>query len=102
LLRIDLLDPNILRISGRLVEGSSEEVRLFVDRHKTSSNLVVDLSEVTFVDSKGEEALLWLKHHAASFRSDCAYALDVCERLRLSIAKRRTPTRGSDLGGVRG
>lgn len=87
MLRIDFLDKTDLRISGRLVEGNDEEVRLFVVQHKPSSNLVVDLSEVTFVDSKGEEVLLWLHRNGARFRADSSYALDVCERLQLTTSK---------------
>lgn len=84
LLRIDLLDAGTLRISGRLVEGDGEEVRQIVGQHRDSSNLVVDLSEVTFVGATGEQLLLWLGNRGARFRSDSAYALDVCARLHLT------------------
>jgi hypothetical protein len=69
------------------VEGSREEVRQFLVKREVPSNLVVDLSEVTFVDARGEEALLWLNQNGARFRSNSAYSLDVCERLRLTTCE---------------
>jgi len=49
--------------------------------------MVVDLSEVTYVDRAGEEVLCWLGQLGAKFTADNAYGLHVCERLHLGIAK---------------
>jgi hypothetical protein len=89
MLRIDLLGTATLRISGRMAEGCREEVATLVGSRRDMPSMVVDLSEVTYVDRAGEEVLCWLSHLGAKFTSDNLYALHVCERLRLSIAKPR-------------
>jgi hypothetical protein len=89
MLRIDLLGTATLRMSGRMAEGCREEVEAFVGSHGALPGMVVDLSEVTYVDRAGEEVLCWLSHLGAKFTADNSYGLHVCERLRLSIAKPR-------------
>jgi hypothetical protein len=86
MLRIDLLGTTNLRMSGRMAEGCREEVEAFVGSHGALPGLVVDLSEVTFVDRAGEEALRWLSLLGAKFTADNSYGLHVCERLHLHIA----------------
>ncbi len=49
MLRIDLLESDRLRMSGRLAEGCRAEVETFVGSHETVPNTVVDLSEVTYI-----------------------------------------------------
>lgn len=93
MLRIDLLSTAVLRMSGRLAEGSREEVEAFVGSHEPLPNLVVDLSEVTYIDRGGEDLLSWLGRRGARFAADSTYAHHVCERLRLSM---------SDLPGASG
>jgi hypothetical protein len=70
-----------------MAEGCREEVETFIGSFRTLPNMVVDLSEVTFVDRAGEEVLCWLGQLGAKFIADNAYGLHVCERLRLSIAE---------------
>jgi hypothetical protein len=45
----------------------------------------VDLSEVTFADAAGEEALQWLRSVGAKFVAESSYALHLCERLHLPL-----------------
>jgi hypothetical protein len=48
--------------------------------------LVVDLTDVTFIDSSGEEVLLFLGRLEAEFVAETSYTLDFCERLSLPLA----------------
>ena len=85
----DALDALIMRIDGRFTEKCANQLHALVTRCKTSMRLVVDLSEVTFVDSIGEAALLWLKRVGAEFVAKNWYALDLCERLHLPLFGKR-------------
>jgi hypothetical protein len=76
-----------MRIEGRLVRDYAEHARSLVGHTKTS-NLVVDLSEVSFVDQVGEEVLLWFKEIGVGFTADSVYSRHVCERLQLPILSR--------------
>jgi ABC-type transporter Mla MlaB component len=74
-----------LKLEGRLVAAWAVQVKTFVSRHFAPSGLLVDLSEVTYVDSVGERLLLWLADSHASFVAQTCYARDVCERLHLTL-----------------
>ena len=73
-----------MRMEGRLVRDYAEHARSLV-RHSKPSALVVDLSEVSFVDQVGEEVLLWFKEIGVGFTADSVYSRHVCERLHLPI-----------------
>lgn len=79
----------IIQLEGRLTEDVADYVRTLVTRCHTEGRLVVDLSEVTFIDAAGEEVLSFLKRFGAKFVADTAYTLDFCERLHLSLARKR-------------
>jgi len=86
----DSINALIVRLEGRLTgEGGAEQVRTLVTRCHTEWRLIVDLTEVTFVDAVGEEVLSFLKRFGAEFVADTAYTLDVCERLRLPPSRKR-------------
>jgi ABC-type transporter Mla MlaB component len=87
MLRIDLLGTATLRMSGRMAEGCREVVETFVGSHAVLPSMVVDLSEVTYVDRAGEAVLCWLGQREAKFTADNPYVLHVCERLHLSLAE---------------
>jgi hypothetical protein len=76
-----------VRIEGRFVGYFANEARQLIARRKIPAQLVVDLTEVTFVDWAGEEALTWLSQIGAKFIAKGCYALDVCDRLRLPLAR---------------
>jgi uracil-DNA glycosylase len=76
-----------LRMEGRLVGRFAEDARELVVRSKILAGLLVDLSEVTFVDAVGEEVLSWLGQIGGIFLAESAYSLDVCERLHLPVAQ---------------
>src|SRR5271166_3858408 len=44
--------------------------------------LIVDLTDVSYIDSVGEQVLAWLAGVGASFMARGVYGVSVCERLR--------------------
>lgn len=79
----------IVRLQGRLVGPYAEDARIALERNLTRPSILVDLSEVTFVDSFGEQILVWLGRLGASFVAGNLYAFDVCERLQLRSSTKR-------------
>lgn len=75
-----------MRVEGRLVSQFAEEAKQLIVRRNLPAQLLVDLSEVTFVDSAGEEALTWLSGVGAKFVADSSYSLHLCERLQLPVS----------------
>src|SRR5258708_15437726 len=64
-----------MRLEGRFVGPFAKDARELVTRCKNPLRLVVNLSEVTFVDVVGEEGLVWLARAAAEFIADNYYPL---------------------------
>lgn len=64
---------------------------MLMARSSTGKALVVDLTDVTFVDSIGEAALSFFSRLGARFVAEDAYTLDVCERLGLPLAWNHKP-----------
>ncbi len=73
------------RLEGRFTGKGAEEVRTLVTRCDSKLELVVDLTDVMFIDAIGEEVLLLAKRLRARFVADTAYSRDVCERLELPV-----------------
>jgi hypothetical protein len=91
MLRVEIHDASNatwLLVEGRFVAAYAEETKTMVMRCKLKSKLVVDVSEMTFVDAAGEEILLWLGCMGAQFVANSSYALDVCQRLHLPMVRR--------------
>jgi hypothetical protein len=82
----DIGDTVTLRLEGRLVGEFAKDARDLVTRRKIPLRLVVNLSEVTFVDLRGEEVLLWLARIGGEFVAENCYPLHVCEHLHLPMA----------------
>lgn len=78
-----------LRLQGRLTGPYAEDARWSLARYQIPPKLVVDLSEVTFIDAIGEEVLLWLARLGGEFIADNVYTRCVCERLQLHISQKR-------------
>jgi hypothetical protein len=76
----------ICRLEGRFTGAGAEQVRTLVTRCDTKLKLVVDLTEVMFIDAIGEEVLSFLKRLGGRFVADTSYSRDVCERLNLPFA----------------
>jgi hypothetical protein len=75
-----------MRLEGRFVGPFAKDTRDLVMRCKIPLRLVVNLSEVMFVDVAGEEVLLWLARIGGEFVAENCYPLNVCERLHLPMA----------------
>lgn len=78
-----------IRMEGRFVSQFAEDTRELVTRCDFPSKLFVDLTEVSFVDTVGENVLTWLGRIGVKFVTESAYSLDVCERLHLPLARKR-------------
>jgi hypothetical protein len=95
MLRVEIYDVSktmYLRVEGRFVSAYAEDLRGMVMRCKFPSRLVVDVSNVTFVDAGGEKVLLWLGRIGAQFVANSCYSLGICETLRLPTLKRESRT----------
>lgn len=77
-----------MRIEGRMVGVFAEEARALAARCKIPQALVVDVSEVTFVDAAGEEVLSWLGQIGGEFVAESCYSRDVCEYLHLPLTRK--------------
>ncbi len=88
MLRMEFYElPNCMkmRMEGRFVRDFAEHARTLIGDSRLASKLIVDLSEVNFVDAVGEEVLLWFKEIGLTFIAESAYSRYVCERLQLPI-----------------
>ena len=86
----DFANALIVRLEGRFTGDSAENALILVTRCDTKKGLVVDLTEVTFVDSRGEATLALFGRLGAKFIAEDAYTLYVCERLHLPLAQNGT------------
>jgi hypothetical protein len=81
----------VCRLEGRCTGKGAEEVRMLVTRCDSKLELVVDLTDVMFIDAVGEEVLLFVKRLGAQFAAETSYSRDICERLQLPfIGKRKS------------
>jgi hypothetical protein len=88
-----------LKLEGKLVADWAEQARCLVTKDVLPKDLIVDLTDVSYVDSVGEQLLKWLASVGAVFIAGSVYAFAVCDRLRLPpmqrIAERRKRRHGS-------
>jgi hypothetical protein len=92
MLRVDIRDSaNTLsiKLEGRFTGNDAENTRMLMTRCREEVRLVVDLTEVTFIDSVGEELLSFFGRFGAEFVAQTSYTLDICERLHLRAARGR-------------
>src|ERR1700757_720325 len=80
-------DTLILKLEGRFTGDDAEHTRTLLAHCLAGVKLVVDLTEVTFIDSVGEEVLSFFGRLGAEFAASTSYTLDVCERLHLRIPR---------------
>jgi hypothetical protein len=89
MLRVEIRDSAgtlILRLEGRFTGDDAEHTRTLAARFATRGKLLVDLTEVVFIDAAGEEVLSFLGLFGAEFVAPNSYVLDLCERLNLRVA----------------
>ena len=82
----DSADTLILKLEGRFTGNDAEHTRTLAARFAARGKLLVDLTEVVFIDAVGEEVLTFLAQFGAKFVTPNSYVLDVCERLNLRVA----------------
>lgn len=87
----DSINALIFRLEGRFTGEGAEHVRTLVTRCRIVMRLVVDLTEVTFIDAVGEGVLSFFGGLGAEFIAPTSYSLDVCERLSLRLARNGKP-----------
>ena len=80
-----------LKLEGRFAGNDAEHTRTLAARFGARGKLLVDLTEVVFIDWYGEEGLAFLGQLGAEFVAPNSYALDVCERLDLRVAPNGSP-----------
>jgi hypothetical protein len=95
----ELANGPTLKMEGRLVGESAEQARSLVTQDSVPKGLIVDVTEVSYVDSVGEQVLSWFHSIGAVFVAKGIYAAGVCERLHLpmrgqSSRSPRKPHRG--------
>ena len=98
MLRVEISDSAetlVLRLEGRFTGADAEHTRALATRFATCRKVLVDLTEVVFIDAVGEEVLAFLGQSGAQFVAPNSYVLDVCERLNLGVA----PSGSSYLSG---
>src|SRR5271166_5135069 len=95
------VDALIFRLEGRFTGEGAEQVRTLVTRCNNEMRLVVDLTEVLFIDALGEGVLSFLKRLGAQFVAETSYSRDVCERLHLPLVGKDKSTNHL-LGGSNG
>ena len=77
-----------LLLQDRLVGLWADSIMSLVKPCSASSRLLVDLTEVTYVDASGEAVLEWLATIGAEFATESCYSRDICDRLLLPLAQR--------------
>ena len=90
MLRAEMQDSEkglVVRLEGRFAGDDAEHVRMLLTRRNIEGQLLVDLTEVTFIDSVGEATLSFFSRLGAKFVAEDAYVLDVCKRLFLPPAR---------------
>jgi hypothetical protein len=75
-----------LRLEGRFTGDDARHIRTLMTRCHPGMRLVVDLTDVTYVDSVGETVLSFFRGLGAAFVAQTSYSLDICERLHLHLA----------------
>lgn len=89
MLRVEIQELDsvlICRLQGRFTGAQAEHARMLTLRCYTGMRLLVDLTDLMYVDETGEDVLLLLKRLDAEFIADTSYSRDVCERLELPQA----------------
>lgn len=89
-----LADGPALKLEGRLVGEWAEQVKALVAKSLLPTNLIIDVTDVTYVDSLGEQVMTWLSSVGGVFVAKSIYAKGVCERLGLPIQSETAGSQG--------
>jgi hypothetical protein len=76
-------DGPTLKMEGCLAAEWAKEAKSLMTSGPVPKGLIVDITDVSYIDSVGEQVLAWLASIGASFMAGGVYTASVCERLRL-------------------
>ncbi|MDR3793009.1 MAG: hypothetical protein P4L03_06480 [Terracidiphilus sp.] len=79
-------ETSIVRIEGKFAGPESFNYVSKLIQGLPPNRVVVDLSEVIYVDAEGEEALFWLSQIGVFFKATSYYTIEICRRLCLKMA----------------
>lgn len=79
----------ICRLEGRLIGEGAEQVRTLVTRCNSNLRLIIDLTEMIFIDAIGEEVLSLVKKLGAQFIAETSYSRHICEWLNLPLLQNK-------------
>jgi len=75
----------VLNLEGRLVSVWAVQLKSLVPRSFVPSGLLVDISELTYVDSVGQQRMFLLRDLHAKLVVETCCAQDIYERLQLTL-----------------
>lgn len=93
-----LADGSLLKMEGRLVGEWADEAKSLVLRGTAPKSLIVDLTDVSYVDVVGEQVLTWLGSLGATFIAQGVYAAATCKRLNLPLHNKPLAVKPVDCG----
>lgn len=85
----DSADGLNVKLEGRFTGEDAEHTRILLTRSSKFEGMLVDLTDIEFIDSVGEDTLSFFGRSGAKFIAPTSYTLDVCERLQLRVAGSR-------------
>jgi len=88
-----LANESVLKMEGRLVGDWANEAKALLSYGPVPKALIVDLTEVSYVDAVGEQVLTWMGSLGARFVAKAVYAAEMCKRLKLPVHNKPTPTK---------
>lgn len=91
-----------LKLQGRLVGEEAKNTHALMTRYREGMKLLVDVTEVTFIDSVGEQVLSFFGRLGAHFIAETSYSLYICERLHLRLAQVELSNRNNTSGASSG
>ena len=84
-------DESILKMEGRLVGDWANEVRTLITRGPVSKRVIIDLTDVSYVDPVGEQVLSWLSSLGARFVARGVYAAATCKTFEVGAPHQASP-----------
>jgi hypothetical protein len=91
-------DQPLYILEGKLAGLWAKELIRVTRQLGPGTTAVFDLENVIYVDSLGENTLLWLNRLGATFIAENVYGKDLCRRLHLRRATEAKPGASSSLG----
>lgn len=88
MLRVQIRDASstfLVKIEGKFSGEDAEYVQTLMARSNTGLDLVIDITDVTFVDPTGEIVLKFFRRLGAVFVAENSYSRFMCERLQLPL-----------------